>query len=127
MRPARLSCLQKRWALKNRKDPFYIKREGTKIRKPLWAQTDCALEILRLLDGQHPEARILLDYRNPFELLVATILAAQCTDERVNQVTKTLFGRVQDPAAMAEISIDELEELIHSTGLFRAKSKRLCV
>jgi len=88
-------------------------------------RTDRALEIFRLLDGQHPDAGILLDYRNPFELLVATILSAQCTDERVNQVTKTLFGRAPEPAAMAEIPIDELEELIHSTGFFRAKAKSL--
>lgn len=88
-------------------------------------RTDRAIEILRLLDERYGDARILLDYRNPFELLVATILSAQCTDERVNQVTKTLFGRAPDPAPMAEIPIDELEDLIHSTGFFRAKSKSL--
>jgi endonuclease-3 len=86
---------------------------------------DRGLEILRLLDAQYPDARILLDYRNPFELLVATILAAQCTDERVNQVTKPLFERAPDPLAMAEMPLDELEEMIHSTGFFRAKAKSL--
>ncbi len=88
-------------------------------------RTDRAIEILRLLDERYGDARILLDYRNPFELLVATILSAQCTDERVNQVTKTLFGRAPDPAPMAEIPIDELGDLIHSTGFFRAKAKSL--
>ena len=79
-------------------------------------RTDRALEILRLLDERYGDARILLDYRNPFELLVATILSAQCTDERVNQVTKTLFGRAPDPAAMAEIPMPEAPRPLWQTA-----------
>lgn len=86
---------------------------------------DRGLEILRLLGAQYPDARILLDFRNAFELLVATILAAQCTDERVNQVTKALFERAPDPSAMADMALDELEGMIHSTGFFHAKAKSL--
>jgi endonuclease-3 len=82
-----------------------------------------ALEILAILEKEHPEARSLLDYENPFQLLVATILAAQCTDDRVNQVTKVLFARYPDPASMAGASIEELEELVRPTGFYRNKAR----
>ena len=66
-----------------------------------------------------------LDHRNPFELLVATILSAQCTDERVNLTTPELFRRWPDPEALAASDISELEEVIHATGFFRQKAKSL--
>jgi endonuclease III len=66
-----------------------------------------------------------LDHRNPFELLVATILSAQCTDARVNMTTPQLFARYPDPASLAAADLGELEELIRSTGFFRAKSRNL--
>jgi endonuclease-3 len=86
---------------------------------------DRSLRIMQILEEEYPDARSLLDYRNPFELLAATILAAQCTDERVNVVTKTLFSQLPDPARMAQVPIGELEEMIRSTGFFRAKAKSL--
>jgi endonuclease-3 len=65
----------------------------------------------------------MLDHENPFQLLVATILAAQCTDERVNMVTPALFARFPTPAVMAAADQAELEELVRSTGFFRNKAK----
>jgi endonuclease-3 len=84
-----------------------------------------ALEILRRLEKRHPEARTRLRFTSPFELLVATILAAQCTDERVNQTTPALFARYPDPESMADADLDELQELVRTTGFFRQKSKNL--
>jgi endonuclease-3 len=81
--------------------------------------------ILKALERQHPNADTELHYSNPYELLVATILSAQCTDERVNQVTPALFTRYPDAAALANATTAELEPQIQSTGFFRAKSKSL--
>jgi endonuclease-3 len=77
------------------------------------------------LERQHPNADTELHYRNPYELLVATILSAQCTDERVNRVTPALFERYPDARALARATTAELEPQIQSTGFFRAKSKSL--
>ena len=74
------------------------------------------------LERQHPNAFTELNFRTPYELLVATILSAQCTDERVNQVTPALFERYPDARAMAQADATELEPQIQSTGFFRAKS-----
>jgi endonuclease-3 len=84
-----------------------------------------ARRIAALLAKEYPDARCALDHRGPFELLVATILAAQCTDERVNQVTPALFARFPDAAAMAAADPAELESLVRSTGFFRAKAKSI--
>jgi endonuclease-3 len=84
-----------------------------------------AARILDRLEQAHPEARCALDSRNAFELAAATILSAQCTDERVNQVTPRLFARYPDAAALAAAAPAELEEIIRSTGFFRAKAKSL--
>jgi endonuclease-3 len=81
--------------------------------------------ILKKLERQHPGADTELDYTNPYELLVATILSAQCTDERVNQVTPALFTRYPNAAVLARAATAELEPQIQSTGFFRAKSKSL--
>jgi endonuclease-3 len=81
--------------------------------------------ILRKLEAQHPDADTELHYRNAFELLAATILSAQSTDQRVNLVTPALFTRYPDARALAMATTDELEPQIHSTGFFRAKSKAL--
>jgi endonuclease III len=72
---------------------------------------------------QHP--KVELDHRSPWELLVATILSAQCTDQRVNQVTPSLFQRYRTATEMAEANRPELEELIRSTGFFKNKAKHL--
>ncbi len=66
-----------------------------------------------------------LDHKDPFQLLVATILSAQCTDARVNMVTPELFARFEDPAALASANPEEVEEIIRSTGFFRSKTKSL--
>src|SRR5438552_14272031 len=81
--------------------------------------------VLDKLETQHPDADTELHYSTPFELLVATILSAQSTDQRVNIVTPALFKHYPDAAALARATAGELEPRIHSTGFFRAKSKAL--
>ncbi len=84
-----------------------------------------AARILDRLEAAHPEAMCALAYVDPFQLLVATILSAQCTDQRVNMVTPALFHRFPTPAALAGAGQAEVEEIIRSTGFFRAKAKSL--
>jgi len=81
--------------------------------------------ILRVLDELYPDAHCELDFQGPFQLLVATILSAQCTDKRVNLVTPTLFARYPDPESLATANPRELEKIIQSTGFFRNKAKNL--
>jgi endonuclease-3 len=81
--------------------------------------------ILKALDEAYPDAVCALNHRSPWELLVATILSAQCTDVRVNMVTPELFKRFPSPAAMAKAPLPELEELIRTTGFFRNKAKSI--
>ena len=81
--------------------------------------------ILRGLDEAYPEALCALDHKSPWELLIATILSAQCTDVRVNMVTPALFKRFPTPAAMAKATLPELEELIRTTGFYRNKAKSI--
>jgi endonuclease III len=88
-------------------------------------KADRALEIYRRLERAYPDAHCALDFANPFQLTVATILSAQCTDKRVNMVTPALFKRYKTPAALAAANPEELEEIIRSTGFFRNKSKSL--
>ncbi len=95
------------------------------ITRKLSAKKQRALEILIRLKRLYPDARCSLDYKTPFQLLVATILSAQCTDERVNMVTPELFRRFPDPPSMATASIAELEELVRSTGFYRNKAKNI--
>ena len=78
-----------------------------------------------LLASEHPDAACALRYRSPFELLAATILSAQCTDEQVNRVTPRLFDRFPGPAELAAARPEEVEEIVHSTGFFRTKTKNL--
>ena len=82
-------------------------------------------KIISVLDGEYPEARCTLDFRTAHELLVAAIMAAQCTDEKVNQVTPALFEKYPTPAAFAEADITDLETMIRPTGFFRNKSKAI--
>ena len=81
--------------------------------------------ILKGLDESYPNVKCALDHRSPWELLVATILSAQCTDVRVNLVTPELFKRFPTPAAMAKATLPQLEELIRTTGFFRNKAKSI--
>jgi endonuclease III len=82
-------------------------------------------EILKRLKKSYPDAKTTLDYSNAFELLVATILSAQCTDERVNQVTKTLFKKYTKPEDYLKVPEEELQTDIRSTGFFRNKTKSI--
>ncbi|WP_448598863.1 endonuclease III [Thermoleptolyngbya sp.] len=84
-----------------------------------------ALEILERLKRLYPDATCSLDYETPVQLLVATILSAQCTDERVNKVTPELFRRFPDAASMASADLAEIEELVRSTGFYRNKAKNI--
>jgi endonuclease-3 len=83
------------------------------------------LKIIELLEKEHRDAKIALDHTNPLELLIATILSAQCTDERVNAVTKTLFKRYWSIEDYAGADLKELEQDIRSTGFFRNKARNI--
>ncbi|EKE99418.1 putative DNA-(apurinic or apyrimidinic site) lyase [Tolypothrix sp. PCC 7601] len=84
-----------------------------------------ALEILNRLKYLYPDATCSLNYSTPVQLLVATILSAQCTDERVNKVTPALFARFPDAASLANTDLAELEDLVRSTGFYRNKAKNI--
>lgn len=84
-----------------------------------------AQKIIRILKEKYPDAHCALDHSNVWELLVATMLSAQCTDARVNKVTPALFKRYSGVKDYAEADIDELEKLIHSTGFFKNKAKNI--
>jgi len=84
-----------------------------------------AKEIYDRLIAHYPDAHCALDFKTPFQLLIATILSAQCTDKRVNMVTPALFKRYRTPASLADANPSELEEMIKSTGFFRNKAKSL--
>ncbi len=86
---------------------------------------DIALNAVEALKKEYPEALCSLDYKDPWQLLVATRLAAQCTDARVNLVTPALFARFPDAQSMAQADVEEVAELIHSCGFYRTKSQDL--
>lgn len=81
--------------------------------------------ILNILSKAYPDAKIALHFSNPLEMLVSTILSAQCTDERVNLVTKDLFKKYKTPEDYAKSEINELEAMIRSTGFYRSKAKNI--
>jgi endonuclease-3 len=81
--------------------------------------------IIGLLEKEHSDAEIALNYTNPFELLIATILSAQCTDERVNIVTKTLFKKYRSPKDFADADLEKLEADVRSTGFYHNKAKNI--
>ena len=84
-----------------------------------------AAKIRKILKTTYPEVKTQLSYKTPFELLVSTILSAQCTDKQVNQVTKHLFKQLKTPEDFVRVSIDTLEQLIRPTGYFRNKAKNI--
>jgi endonuclease-3 len=100
-------------------------KKTVKHRKALSPPAERIHAILSLLDEHYPEARCSLGYESPLQLLVATILSAQCTDERVNQVTPGLFKKYPSAKSFAEASLEELEKDIRSTGFFRNKAKNI--
>ncbi len=95
------------------------------ITRKISAKKQRALEILIRLKRLYPDAVCSLNYETPVQLLVATILSAQCTDQRVNLVTPELFRRFPDAAALAGADLGELEDLVRSTGFYRNKAKNI--
>ena len=84
-----------------------------------------ARKLIRILEGEYPDAEIALDFSSPLELLVATVLAAQCTGERVNQATKFLFKKYRSAKDYARADLAMLEREIHSTGFYKAKARAI--
>ena len=84
-----------------------------------------AIKIVEILKEYYPDAKCSLDFKTPFELVVATILSAQCTDERVNKTTPHIFSKYSTPEDFANIDIQELEDLIHPCGFYKNKAKSI--
>lgn len=84
-----------------------------------------AIKIIEILKKYYPDAKCSLDFSTPFELLIATILSAQCTDERVNKTTPAIFSKYSTPKDFANIDINELENLIHPCGFYKNKAKNI--
>lgn len=105
--------------LPRKRNPDFPSREG------VGARARRAEDVIGRLRKEFPHSRTALDWETPFQLLVATILSAQCTDVRVNKVTPELFRRFPTPEAMARATQEELEDLVRTTGFFRNKAKNL--
>ena len=84
-----------------------------------------AVEIFELLKKQYPDAKCSLDFNTPFEMMVAVMLSAHCTDERVNKVTAEFFPKYNTPKAFADMPLEDIENLIHSCGFYKNKAKNL--
>lgn len=83
------------------------------------------IQIIQILKQSYPEAKCSLNFATPFELLIAVILSAQCTDDRVNKTTPFIFARCSTPEEFAAIPLEELEVLIHPCGFYKTKSKNI--
>ena len=95
------------------------------MKKDLIYSKPKAAKIYRELRKTYPNVRCELDFKNPFQLLVATVLSAQCTDKRVNQTTPALFKKYKSIKKMAKADLPDIERLVKSTGFFRAKAKNI--
>ena len=84
-----------------------------------------AKAVYRILTKTYPNIRCELDFTNPLELIIATVLSAQCTDKRVNTITPALFRKYKNPKAYAKADLHEIEDLIHSSGFYRAKARHI--
>lgn len=84
-----------------------------------------AIKIVEILKETYPDATCSLDFTTPFELVIAVMLSAQCTDERVNKTTPSLFNKYNTPEKLANIDIKELEEIIHPCGFYKNKAKNI--
>jgi len=84
-----------------------------------------AIKIIEILKESYPDAKCSLDFKTPFELVIATILSAQCTDERVNKTTPSIFAKYSTPEDFANINIEELENLVHPCGFYKNKAKNI--
>jgi endonuclease-3 len=105
--------------------PSEATQGGTPVNEPTKELKRHASRVLKRLRELYPAPRCALNFENAYQLLVATILSAQCTDARVNMVTPALFRRYPDPGALSRADPLEVERLVHSTGFFRAKAKHL--
>ncbi len=129
-RGAARSRIMKRKAEKRRAQPV-ASPQGRQRTKPSAPRASVdrraarAVAVDDLLQRCYPDAECALEHRTPFQLLVATILSAQCTDARVNLVTEELFRVAPDAASIAALELTELERLVHSTGFFRAKARNI--
>ena len=83
------------------------------------------IDMIEILKKTYPDAKCSLDFTTPFELLIAVILSAQCTDDRVNKTTPTIFSKYSTPQDFANIDISILEELVHPCGFYKNKAKKL--
>lgn len=83
------------------------------------------INIIEILQKTYPDAKCSLDFNSPFELLIAVILSAQCTDDRVNKTTPSIFAKYNTPKDFANIDIEELENLIHPCGFYKTKAKNI--
>lgn len=83
------------------------------------------IDLIETLKKTYPDAKCSLDFETPFQLLIAVILSAQCTDERVNKTTPNIFARCSTPEEFVKISLNELEDLIHPCGFYKTKSKNI--
>ena len=117
MRPRKATPEIKPAAVRVGITPGQARRESGKARKAR------AAEILARLEAQYPGTRLALDFETPLQLLVATVLAAQCTDKKVNEVTPALFRRYPTARDYAEADLAELEELVRQTGFYRNKAR----
>lgn len=86
---------------------------------------DETIKIIDILKKTYPDATCSLDFTTPFELVVAVMLSAQCTDERVNKITPNIFSKYSTPKDFANIDLNELEDLIHSCGFYKNKAKNI--
>jgi len=86
---------------------------------------DEAIEIIKILKQYYPEATCSLDFSTPFEMVIAVMLSAQCTDERVNKVTPALFKKYSTPKQISEMPIEELEKMIYTCGFYKNKAKNI--
>jgi endonuclease-3 len=102
-----------------------VRKKAARRSKRFAPAAERASEIYGRLAAEYPDATCALDHRNPYELLVATILSAQCTDKRVNMVTPALFAKYPDAEALSVADPEVLQEMIKSTGFFRNKTKSL--
>jgi endonuclease-3 len=96
-----------------------------KLRESKKARRERAVEIIRILEERYPDSKIALDYETPFQLLICTILAAQCTDAMVNKITPELFATYPTPQAFLDAPQEELERAIFKSGFYRAKAKSI--
>lgn len=83
------------------------------------------IKIIEILKKNYPDAKCSLDFTTPFELLIAVILSAQCTDDRVNKTTPSIFSKCSTPEEFAKIPLNELEELLHPCGFYKTKAKNI--